>query len=199
MSTASTTRTRAKKKAATSSASPSGGSFTESDGKNHTIHVGGIEGYLEDEERLKELFSAYGIVDAVTLRIRRVDGKVSWALIHFKSAACVKRAVAAAAKLKKKEGIVVRPVDEEKANSSTGMMNRIKLKQEQKTARQFAGIDAEKLQAMRSRMKAKSYRHKGQDPRQLLRNYDHDGCGQLDFAEFLDAVSRTPIMRLLVP
>jgi hypothetical protein len=183
---------KSKTKSKSAPAAPPSGSgafgLTESDGKNHTIHVGEVEGYLEDEGRLKELFGAYGTVDAVTLRIKRKGGKVSWALIHFKSAACVKKAIAAAAKLKKKEGIVVRPVDNDKAKSSTGAMARVLIKQERKTHGQIAGIDPEILTAMRSRMKARSYQHGGQDPRGLLRSFDKDSCGELDFDEFLLAL-----------
>ena len=52
------------------------------------IHVGGLEGdELEDEAKLATLYGRFGTVLAATLRVRREDGKVSWALVSFGSAA----------------------------------------------------------------------------------------------------------------
>ena len=51
-------------------------------GDAHAIHVGGLEGALEDEAALSALFGRFGTVLAATLRVRREvkDGKpvVSW-------------------------------------------------------------------------------------------------------------------------
>ena len=94
---------------------------------NTTLHVGGIQGDLEDEAALEDLFSEYGAVDTVTLRIRREGTKVSWALVTFADAAGVAAAVGAARSLKK-QGLVVRPVDLAQAKRSTGAMKTVMTK-----------------------------------------------------------------------
>eukprot|EP01048_Picozoa_sp_COSAG05_P024010 COSAG05_NODE_5453_length_1169_cov_1.528037_1_plen_207_part_01 len=49
------------------------------------IHVGGLEGELEDEVALAKVFGRFGTVLAATLRVRREGKKVSWALVSFGS------------------------------------------------------------------------------------------------------------------
>ena len=63
-------------------------SFTNSS-NNCTIHVGGLEGELEEEARLSALFERFGSVLVATVRYRREPAteesaeKVSWALLTF--------------------------------------------------------------------------------------------------------------------
>ena len=56
--------------------------------RSDTVFVGGLENKsesdkIEDQEKLEEIFSEFGVVLAVTLRERREDGKVSWALVTY--------------------------------------------------------------------------------------------------------------------
>eukprot|EP01043_Picozoa_sp_COSAG02_P012568 COSAG02_NODE_486_length_21363_cov_22.137509_11_plen_1562_part_00 len=97
---------------------------TKKSATDTTLHVGGIEGELEDEEQLRELFSQFGDVDTVTLRRRREGKKVSWALITFASPESVSQAVDAQSKLKN-DGLVVRPVDMAMVKRSTGAMSQV--------------------------------------------------------------------------
>ena len=68
-----------------------------------SIHVGGLEGELEDEKALASLFGRFGTVLAATLRVRREvkNGKavVSWALVSFSSTAEAEAALAGSADL----------------------------------------------------------------------------------------------------
>jgi hypothetical protein len=56
--------------------------------RSDTVFVGGLENKsesdkIEDQEKLEEIFSEFGVVLAVTLRERREDGRVSWALVTY--------------------------------------------------------------------------------------------------------------------
>ena len=91
------------------------------------LHVGGVEGPVEDEAALEELFRRYGTVSAVTLRRRREGKKVSWALITFAAAESVGKAIDGLSTLAGRsalgaEGLVVRAVDMDQAAKSTGAM-----------------------------------------------------------------------------
>ena len=97
---------------------------TKKSAANNTLHVGGIEGELEDEVQLRELFSQFGGIDTVTLRRRREGKKVSWALITFESPEGVSQAVGAQSWLKN-DGLVVRPVDIGMVKRSTGAMSQV--------------------------------------------------------------------------
>ena len=91
------------------------------------IHVGGLEGELEDEGALASLFGRFGTVLAATLRVRREvkNGKqvVSWALVSFGSAAEAQAAIDASADLSAHyAGLVMRTVDEAQVAQSPGAM-----------------------------------------------------------------------------
>ena len=91
------------------------------------LHVGGVEGPVEDEAVLEELFRKFGTVAAVTLRRRREGKKVSWALITFAAAESVGKAIDGLSTLAGRsalgaEGLVVRAVDMDQAAKSTGAM-----------------------------------------------------------------------------
>jgi hypothetical protein len=102
------------------------------------IHVGGLEGELENEGLLEGLFERFGNVLAVTLRVRREikRGKrvVSWALVSFSSASEAQAAVDGTAELVAEDssaeaprcqGMVTRMVDEVQAAQSTGGMGEV--------------------------------------------------------------------------
>ena len=73
------------------------------------LHVGAIQGSIEDEVRLSEIFSRFGTVLAVTLRIRREGKKVSWALISFSNVSEADSCLAGIAELSKQHpGLVAR-------------------------------------------------------------------------------------------
>jgi len=92
------------------------------------IHVGGLEGELESESVLTEVFSTYGTVLAATLRVRREikNGKqvVSWALVSFRAVAEAEAAVAAAGEISGRYGggVVLKTLDEAQVITSTGAM-----------------------------------------------------------------------------
>ena len=90
------------------------------------VHVGGLEGTLEEEDALTEVFSQFGTLLAVTVRIRREGKKVSWALVSYGSAQEADRCLAGTAALTSKyPGIVARRVDEEQALQSKGAMGQV--------------------------------------------------------------------------
>ena len=117
-----------------------------------TLHVGGIGApgteHLEDEDKLQEFFSQFGTVLAVTLRYRRKDGKVSWALVAFGSDDSLAKAIEAydseagksALSMKGADKLVVRKVDAAQAAKSTGAMKELLVANVQKwrTAQQSA-------------------------------------------------------------
>ena len=72
------------------------------------LHVGGIQGSLEDEALLAELFGAFGSILAVTLRIRREGKKVSWALVSFSTVSEADKCLAGTEKLAAKHPGLVR-------------------------------------------------------------------------------------------
>jgi hypothetical protein len=83
-----------------------------------TIHVGGLEGEkLEDEVKLKKIFSRFGTVVAVTLRHRCEGTKVSWALVSFRTDRylLLPRVLDGILDLGMQHGLVARPVDEAEA------------------------------------------------------------------------------------
>ena len=103
-------------------------------GVSTAIHVGGVEGELEDEDALTALFSRFGTVLASTLRVRHEvkGGKqvVSWALVSFGSGAEAQAALDGTAVLSDPEhggypGLVTRKVDEVKATHSVGAMGEV--------------------------------------------------------------------------
>eukprot|EP01043_Picozoa_sp_COSAG02_P026740 COSAG02_NODE_1549_length_11966_cov_3.777282_5_plen_772_part_00 len=95
------------------------------DSVERTLHVGGIQGEIEDEAKLKELFGQFGAVETVTLRRRREGKKVSWALVTYREADSVAQATAAETELSESRGLVVRAMDQDKATQSTGAMSTI--------------------------------------------------------------------------
>lgn len=90
------------------------------------IHVGNVEGELEKEETLKQIFVQFGRVVAVTLRRRREydeetgKTKVSWALVSFEHSSTARAALVGADELKL--GLVARKLDMEQALKSRGAM-----------------------------------------------------------------------------
>ena len=77
------------------------------------LHVGGVQGSIEDEGKLTEIFGRFGTVLAVTLRIRRDGKKVSWALVSFSSVSEADSCLAGMAELAKQyPGLAARQVDE---------------------------------------------------------------------------------------
>eukprot|EP01043_Picozoa_sp_COSAG02_P070639 COSAG02_NODE_12591_length_1522_cov_0.831342_1_plen_455_part_00 len=102
----------------------------ESTGGLATLHVGGLEGELEDEDRLQEVFEQFGDVLAVTLRYRREikDGMavVSWALLSYGTKTAALNAVDGIAELSKQyEGLKARELDEIQALQSKGAMGEV--------------------------------------------------------------------------
>ena len=89
-----------------------------------TLHVGGIEGELEDETKLTEVFGHFGSVLAVTLRVRREGKKVSWALLTFTEESESAKALQGAAELGV-DGLVARRVDTQQMLGSTGAMGSV--------------------------------------------------------------------------
>ena len=114
---------------ATASASASAPVPKKAKGNERTLHVGGIQGDIEDETKLTELFSQFGAVETVTLRRRRgvKQGKqvVSWALVTFYAAESVAQATGAQSMLQDAHALVVRAVDQKQAGESTGAMGSI--------------------------------------------------------------------------
>ena len=77
------------------------------------LHIGGVQGAIEDEAKLVDIFSRFGTVLAVTLRIRREGKKVSWALVSFSSVSEADSCLAGMGELAKQHpGLVARQVDE---------------------------------------------------------------------------------------
>ena len=103
-----------------------------STGASGTLHVGGIQGEIEDEAKLEELFGQFGAVESVTLRRRREGKKVSWALVSYREAESVARALQAHDALSKSHDLVVRMVDTEQARGSTGAMSQVMQRHESK-------------------------------------------------------------------
>ena len=89
------------------------------DPPSSTLHVGGIQGDIEDEAKLEELFAKFGSVEAVTLRRRRgiKNGKevVSWALIEYTAADSATQALENKDALSSL-GLVVRLMDKKQAS-----------------------------------------------------------------------------------
>eukprot|EP01046_Picozoa_sp_COSAG06_P043089 COSAG06_NODE_5594_length_3374_cov_102.094656_1_plen_527_part_00 len=119
-------------------------------GASGTLHVGGIQGDIEDETKLTELFSQFGAVETVTLRRRRgiKQGKqvVSWALVTFCESESVARALEAHASLASSHDLVVRTVDADQASSSTGAMS--KVMQQHKSNQEGANLQKELAEAV---------------------------------------------------
>ena len=88
-----------------------------------SVHVGGLEGELEDEAKLAAALGRFGSVVAVTLRTRREvkSGKqvVSWALLTFAEQSEAQAALDGSASLGV-DGLVVRTVDTQQSLGSTG-------------------------------------------------------------------------------
>jgi hypothetical protein len=88
--------------------------------------VGGLEGALEEEDALAEVFSQFGNVLAVTVRIRREGKKVSWALVSFGSVEAADKCLAGTSALSATyPGIVARHIIEEQALQSKGQMGQV--------------------------------------------------------------------------
>eukprot|EP01043_Picozoa_sp_COSAG02_P020973 COSAG02_NODE_1052_length_14953_cov_6.064023_2_plen_907_part_00 len=94
-------------------------------GHERILHVGGIQGDIEDEAKLEELFEQFGAVETVILRRRREGKKVSWALVTYHEAESVAQATAVAAELSESSGLIVRAMDQDQASQSTGEMSKI--------------------------------------------------------------------------
>jgi hypothetical protein len=78
------------------------------------LHIGGIQGSLEDEALLTDLFSPFGTVVAVTLRIRREGKKVSWALVSYSDVDGADKCLSSIGKLAETHpGLVANHVDEQ--------------------------------------------------------------------------------------
>ena len=92
-----------------------------------SVHVGGLDGELEDEEKLAEMFGRFGTVLAVTLRTRNEvqDGAqvVSWSLLTFAEEGEARKAVAGAEELG--GALVVRSLDTQQALGSSGAMGQV--------------------------------------------------------------------------
>lgn len=90
------------------------------------IHVGNVEGELESEGKLRQVFAQFGGVVAVTLRRRREydettgKTKVSWALVSFEHSSAARAALVGADDLNL--GLVARKLDMEQALKSHGAM-----------------------------------------------------------------------------
>jgi hypothetical protein len=90
------------------------------------LHVGGLEGALEDEAALATEFGKFGSLLAVTVRIRREGKKVSWALVSFNSVEEAEKCLAGTSALGEKfPGLVTRHVDEQQALQSKGQMGQV--------------------------------------------------------------------------
>eukprot|EP01044_Picomonas_judraskeda_P008528 COSAG03_NODE_980_length_5128_cov_1.552197_4_plen_512_part_00 len=90
------------------------------------IHVGNLEGEVEDEGHLKDVLEQFGNIVAVSLRRRRElvketgEMKVSWALVSFEHSSSARAALVGADALQL--GLVVRKLDMEQALKSSGAM-----------------------------------------------------------------------------
>ena len=95
--------------------------------------VGGLEGELEEEPRLKALLARFGTVLVATVRYRREPAtdsspaKVSWALCTFSTPAEADAAIAGSGSLGV-ANLVTRQLDLEQALGSTGSMGAVALK-----------------------------------------------------------------------
>jgi hypothetical protein len=114
-----------------------------------TLHVNGIQGALENEARLEELFAQFGTVESVTLRRRRPDthhmdgskdGKLSWALITFSTQAGLVLAIADP--VLQEMGLTVRRMDAALASKSGGAMPTVT--QQHKHACHYQSLDTGK-------------------------------------------------------
>ena len=84
------------------------------------LHVGGVQGSIEDEGKLTEIFGRFGTVLAVTLRIRRDGKKVSWALVSFSSVSEADSCLSGMAELAKQyPGLAARQVDESQVGTAS--------------------------------------------------------------------------------
>jgi hypothetical protein len=92
------------------------------------VHIGGLSPELENETALESLFKRFGMIMAVTVRVRRDADSTrhaSWALISFRSAQGAHRAINGAADLCASYDLdmVVRELDESQAARSKGAMH----------------------------------------------------------------------------
>lgn len=100
---------------------------------HRTIHVGGLEGELEEETKLQALFARFGTVLVATVRYRREPAtdsspaKVSWALCTFSTPAEADAAIEGSGSLGV-ANLVTRRLDLEQALGSTGSMGAVALK-----------------------------------------------------------------------
>ena len=92
-----------------------------------SVHVGGLDGELEDEEKLAEMFGRFGTVLAVTLRtqneVQHGEQVVSWSLLTFAEEEEARKAVAGAEELG--GALVVRSLDTQQALGSSGAMGQV--------------------------------------------------------------------------
>jgi hypothetical protein len=93
------------------------------------IHVGGLEGKLEDEGALAQAFDRFGTVLAVTLCLRREvkHGRpvVSWALVSFRTSAEAQAAIKDVGQRAITSDLVVRKLDEAQAVHSKGAVREV--------------------------------------------------------------------------
>ena len=92
-----------------------------------SIHVGGLQGELEDEQKLAEMFGRFGTVLAVTVRRRNEvhNGQrlVSWSLLTFAQESDAQKAVTDAEELA--GALVVRSLNTQQALGSNGAMGQV--------------------------------------------------------------------------
>lgn len=102
--------------------------------KTGTLHVGGLAGKLEQPHELTKRFGKYGTVVGVTVRTRREDGKVSWALVSFKEDDATENALGDESRMVA-DGLVVKAFDMTKRVESTGALGLILMEHRQKLKR----------------------------------------------------------------
>eukprot|EP01046_Picozoa_sp_COSAG06_P033455 COSAG06_NODE_3414_length_5376_cov_4.196513_1_plen_1512_part_10 len=191
----------------------------DQDTENAVIHVGGLEGQLESESLLEEVFSRFGTVLAATLRTRRETDsqgrktKVSWALVSFQTEADAQRALAADAELSRefKSQLVMKTIDETQVVKSTGSMGAVMRKhvQGRMEKRMRANQELRRTQTapastkattsldmndtivlLRLRLRAEAIDESGPNPRLLLKAYGQGSSKRLAVEDFGKMVRR---------
>jgi hypothetical protein len=89
-----------------------------------SLHVGGLEGGLEDEAALAASFARFGAVLAATLHRRREGAKVSWSLLTFAEPAAARAALECAAELSA-GGLVACGLDMQRVLGRTGPLGAV--------------------------------------------------------------------------
>jgi antitoxin component of RelBE/YafQ-DinJ toxin-antitoxin module len=101
----------------------------EDDTDGYMLHVRGVGGALEDEDRLKHVFSEFGGVMQATVRHRIADDgrNTSWALVTMTDKRAVEKALAAGARLHGQSGVTLSRFSKKQASESTGGMGQVRL------------------------------------------------------------------------